>query len=155
DPARTIARSIVIATPIIALMFILGTSSVMAYIPLDQIDLISPIPQVLNIGLAPFGVASWIAPVAILMLLGRQIANVSFTFTGSTRLLVVAGWDELLPEWFTRLHARYRTPVNATLFVGAVVLALGLAGQIGVGQQEAFQLLENASGIFYALTYMV
>ena len=26
---------------------------------------------------------------------------------------------------------------------------------IGVGEQEAFQLLNNASGIFYALTYLV
>ena len=49
-PAKNIGRSVVIATPIIALMFILGTSSVLAFIPHDQIDLIGPIPQVLSIG---------------------------------------------------------------------------------------------------------
>ena len=31
---------------------------------------------------------------------------------------------------------------------------LTLLGQIGVGLQEAFQLLENAAGIFYAFTYL-
>jgi hypothetical protein len=31
---------------------------------------------------------------------------------------------------------------------------LGLLGLIGVGKQEAFQLLWNASGVFYALTYL-
>src|SRR5262249_10788601 len=53
------------------------------------------------------------------------------------------------------LHARYRTPVNSILFVGAATLALGIVGLIGVGKQEAFQLLWNASGLFYALTYLV
>jgi len=67
----------------------------------------------------------------------------------------VAGWDRLLPDWFTRLHARYRTPVNSILFVGAATLAMGVVGLIGVGKQEAFQLLWNASGVFYALTYVV
>jgi len=35
-----------------------------------------------------------------------------------------------------------------------VTLALGWAGLVGVGKQEAFQLLWNASGLFYALTYL-
>ncbi len=29
-----------------------------------------------------------------------------------------------------------------------------LAGQLGVGVQEAFQLLDNAAGILYAFTYI-
>jgi amino acid transporter len=68
---------------------------------------------------------------------------------------MVAGWDGLLPAWFTRLHPRYQTPVNSILFVGAVTFAFSVAGLIGVGKQEAFQLLWNASAIFYALTYLV
>jgi amino acid transporter len=60
-----------------------------------------------------------------------------------------------LPDWFTTLHAKYRTPVNSILFVGAVTLMMGIVGLIGVGKQEAFQLLWNASGVFYAFTYLV
>jgi amino acid transporter len=60
-----------------------------------------------------------------------------------------------LPQWFTRLHPRYQTPVNSIVFVGAVTMAFSMAGLVGVGKQEAFQLLWNASGIFYALTYLV
>jgi amino acid transporter len=68
---------------------------------------------------------------------------------------MVAGWDHLMPRWFTKLHPRFRTPVNSILFVGVVTLALGSLSLIGVGQQESFQLLFNAGGIFYALTYLV
>jgi hypothetical protein len=32
---------------------------------------------------------------------------------------------------------------------------MGIVGLIGVGKQEAFQILYNASGSFYALTYLV
>ena len=69
------AASVVIATPLIALMFILGTSSVLALVPRDQIDLVSPIPQTLTIGLRGLGVARCIAPVLILLLLLRQIGK--------------------------------------------------------------------------------
>jgi amino acid transporter len=154
DPSRTIGRSVVIATPLITLMFVLGTSAVLAFVGPGEVDLISPIPQVLSLGFRPFGIASIVAPVAILMLLSRSIGNVSMTFTGNTRLPMVAGWDELLPGWFARIHPRYKTPVNSALFVGAVTFALGIVSLVGVGEQEAFQLLDNAAGVFYAMAYV-
>lgn len=155
DPVRTITRSVALAAPVIAGMFILGTSSVLALVPGDQIDLIAPIPQVLSLGFQPLRLAVPVASITILALLCIRVAQSSVMFGGNTRLPMVAGWDRLLPEWFTRLHARYRTPVNSILFVGAATLALGIVGLIGVGKQEAFQLLWNASGVFYALTYLV
>ncbi|HEX9941105.1 MAG TPA: APC family permease [Thermoanaerobaculia bacterium] len=154
DPVRAITRSVALAAPVIAGMFILGTSSVLALIPQERIDLIAPIPQVLSEGFRPLGFAAAVAPLAILALLGIRVAQSSVMFAGNTRLPMVAGWDRLLPDWFTRLHARYRTPVNSILFVAAATLALGIVGLIGVGKQEAFQLLWNASGVFYALTYL-
>src|SRR6266545_4368542 len=155
NPVRTIGRSVMVAAPVIAMMFILGTSSVLGLIPQDQIDLIAPIPQVLSAGFGPLGIAAAIAPVTILVLLCVRVAQASVMFTGNTRMPMVAGWDGLLPDWFTRLHPRHRTPVNSIVFVGAVTFAFSIAGLIGVGKQEAFQLLWNASAIFYALTYLV
>jgi amino acid transporter len=154
DPARAIARSVALAAPIIAAMFILGTSSVLALVPIDRIDLIAPIPQVLSLGFASLGPAAAVAPITILILLCIRVAQASVMFAGITRLPMVAGWDGLLPGWFTRLHDRYQTPVNSIVFVGAVTLGFSVAGLIGVGKQEAFQLLWNASAIFYALTYL-
>lgn len=155
DPVRTIGRSVLIAAPIIAVMFILGTSSVLAFLTPDQIDLIGPIPQVLSIGARPFGIAAQIVPIAILMVMCMRLAQASVNFTANSRLPMVAGWDHLLPQWFTRLHPVRKTPVNSILFVGAMMLGMGLAGIIGVGEQEAFQLLQSAAIIFYGTTYLV
>ena len=154
SPARNIGRSVVIASPIIALMFILGTSTVVAFVPRDHIDLIGPIPQVLSIGFGAMGWVGTIASVAILGIAVRTIALMSIYFAGNTRLPMVAGWDRLLPGWFSRLHPKYKTPINSILFVGIVTLVLGLLSLTGVRAQEAFQLLDNAGGVFYALTYL-
>jgi len=154
-PARNIGRSVVISTPIIAFMFILGTSSVLAFVPRDRIDLIGPIPQVLSIGFQSLGLVGTIGSIAILGITVRTIALMSIYFAGNTRLPMVAGWDRLLPAWFSRLHPKYKTPINSILFVGVVTLVLGLLSLTGVRAQEAFQLIDNAGGVFYALTYLV
>ena len=155
DPVRSIGRSVAVAAPIIAIMFILGTSSVLALIPQDQIDLIAPIPQVLAVGFGPLGGVAAIGTLTIMALLSIRLAQASVMFGGNTRLPMVAGWDNLLPAWFTKLHAKHRTPVNSIIFVGAATLLMGIVGLIGVGKQEAFQLLWNAAGVFYAITYLV
>ncbi len=154
-PARSVGRSVLIAAPIIAIMFVLGTSTVVAYVPTNDIDLVGPLPQVLRAGFAPFGIAGPLVTVAILMTLVMRVAQSSVSFTAVTRLPMVAGWDSMLPAWFSRLHRKYQTPVNSIVLVGLCSFGLSVIGNIGVGQAEAFQLLFNASGIFYALTYVV
>src|SRR2546423_7393872 len=155
SPARDIGHSVLIASPIIALMFILGTSSVLAYIGDNPIDLIGPVPQTLRLGLHSFPIAGAIASAGILLMTTRTIASTSVHVTGSSRLPMVAGWDRLLPNWFSRLHPRYRTPINSIIFVCATTLVIAIASQIGAGIQEAFQLVDNAANVFYGLVYLM
>jgi len=154
-PARNISRSVIISAPIIALMFILGTGSVLAFVSPDKVDLIGPIPQILSLGFNSFGWVSMLVSITIFGVAARQIALMSIYFAGNTRLPMVAGWDNLLPAWFAKLHKRYHTPVNSILVVGLVTLVFSLAALIRVSEQEAFQLQDNAAGVFYALIYMV
>ena len=72
-PARSVSRSVFIAAPVIALMFVLGTSTVVAYVPNADIDLIGPVAQVLRIGYGPFGIAAPLVTAAILMTLAMKI----------------------------------------------------------------------------------
>jgi amino acid transporter len=154
QPARNIARSVWIASPIICAMFILGTGSVVAFAGPGQIDFIAPIPQTLRIALGNSGVGNLIAMAAILLLQLRLLGAASFLFTGVTRLPMAVGWDELLPEWFTRLHEQWKTPVNSILCTFGLVMLLLVLGSVGVHAQEAFQVLSNASLTHYELMYM-
>jgi amino acid transporter len=118
-------------------------------------DLIAPLPQVLRVGFSPFGIAGPLVTIAIVLTLGSRVAQASVSFTAVTRLPMVAGWDRMLPAWFSRLHSKYKTPVNSIIVVGASSVLIAIIGSIGVGQAEAFQLLFNASQTLYALTYVV
>ena len=152
--ARTIGQSVMISAPVICLMFILGTSSVLAFVGGQPINVIGPIPQTMRAALGNEGVGAWAAPFAIGLVLARAIAAASLIFTGLTRLPMTAGWDHLAPEWFTRLDARRGTPVNSILFVGALVMVFIVLSMLGVREQEASQLLGNASIAHYALAYV-
>ena len=152
--ARTIGQSVIISAPVICLMFILGTSSVLAFVGGQPSNVIGPIPQTMRAALGSTGVGAWAAPFAIGLVLARAIAAASLIFTGLTRLPMTAGWDHLTPDWFTRLDARRGTPVNSILFVAALVMALILLSMLGVRVQEASQLLANASIAHYALAYV-
>lgn len=155
DAARAITRSVLIATPIIGVLFIAGTASVVALVPRNGIDLIAPVPQTLAMGFGATGVGAVVALGVTSLLLLRHLGNVNFIFAGNVRLPMVTGWDGRLPAWFTRLTPRARTPRNAIAFVAVVIVVFSLLGLVDAGQQEAFQLLDNAGGTLYGLTYLV
>jgi amino acid transporter len=154
-PARTITKSVLIAAPLIALIYILATNSVLAFVSPKGVNLINPFAQVFTLGFGSLSAVATLVSGIILALLVRDVAQASLTFTGNTRLPMVAGWDHLLNPWFTHLHHKYKTPVNSIVFVGTVTLCIGLAGIVEVGQQEAYQLLQSAAGIFIAFTQFV
>jgi amino acid transporter len=51
--------------------------------------------------------------------------------TASSRTLFAMGRESVIPTWFSKTHARFKTPVNATLTV--VVLATIIAVIVGYG----------------------
>src|SRR5207302_6209836 len=63
--SRTITRSVLVAAPVIVVMFILGTDSVIALVPRDRIDLVRPIPQTLSLGFEGSGIAPLLVPAPI------------------------------------------------------------------------------------------
>ena len=109
-------------------MFILGTSAVQALVPINQLDLVGPIPQAFRLGLGSTGAIAIIIPFAVFAITSRAFTNSSMLFTATTRMPMVAGWDSLLPAWFTRLHPRYRTPINSIVFIGACALGGARSG---------------------------
>jgi amino acid transporter len=155
NPARAIRQSVLIAMPLIGLMYIFGTNSFLTLIKPEDVDLINPFAQAFTAGFGSFEVVANLLSGTILAMMAREISQASLTFTGNTRLPMVAGWDHLLPAWFTKLHTKFKTPVNSILFVWAMTLCVGLAGNFEVGQQEAYQLLQSAAGIFIATPLLV
>ena len=154
DPRRHLPRSVWVAAPIIALIYIFATSAILAFVSPSSEDVVAPIPQALSRGFQAFPGSAIVMPVAVLFLLIYYAATFCAFFTASTRLPMVAGWDRLLPDWFSQLHPRYKTPVNSVLFLGAATLVVAAAALVGVGHEESFELLLTWSFTFYGIAYL-
>lgn len=154
NPERNLARSVLITAPVIALLYIFGTSAILAFVPADAVDVTAAIPQALSRAFQPLGISRIILPLAVILLLTNYVSTFNINFNGCARLPMVAGWDHLLPAWFTRLHAKYKTPVNSIFFGAGVAMAAAVAVLIGVGEQEAFELLLVVAFAFYATAYL-
>ena len=140
-----------LAAPFVTVMFVAGTAFVLVFTRPEEVELVSPIGQIVSRGSQGLRLGAMLAPMILLVLVVGRIAQTSLIFNATTRLPMVAGWDHLLPEWFSRLHPKYKTPVGAICFSGVLTVAALLVANAGVASQEAFQILNNAAGIMYAL----
>src|SRR5262249_5852966 len=64
-----------------------------------------------------------------------------------------AGSYWLMPRLLAHLHPKFKTAMNSVIFVSALTVTIAIASQIGAGIQEAFQLVDNASNVFYGTVY--
>ncbi|HEY0801293.1 MAG TPA: APC family permease [Steroidobacteraceae bacterium] len=162
NAATSILRSAWIAAPIIALIYILMTGSILTYIPASQVDLVNPIAQVIttafDAGRGRDAVIDWgvlLSHGAILMLVFAQIAQIAVYIAETSRLPMVAAWDNLLPAWLTRLHPRYRTPTRSLMVVVLLAVLFAFLASYDAGAAEAFQLLTTCAFFCYGITYLL
>ncbi len=154
NPKRDLPRSVLLTAPLIAIIYILATSAILAFVNPNAEDVVAPVVQALSRATQTFGIAGIIIPITVVLLLVYYLATFCIFFGVSTRLPMVAGWDNLVPAWFSRLHPRYKTPINSILFLGIATLTVGLGSSIGADHQEAFELLITWSFTFYGLAYL-
>jgi amino acid transporter len=152
NAGRTIMLSAWIAAPAIVVIYVLMTSSMLTYVPFANIDLAGPIPQVLAAALGQ-GVGVWLGRVMILALMLFVICSYTMVMAETSRLPMVAGWDSLLPAWFTKLNPRYGTPVRSVVVIVLISAVASILASVGTGREEAFQLLQTSNQISFGLYY--
>jgi amino acid transporter len=161
DAGRTIMRSAWIAAPMIALIYILMTGSTLAYVPAAKVDLTGPIPQLLSAAFGAGGAGAgtdWglmLGRATILVLGVALVAQYTVLVAETSRLPMVAGWDEMIPAWFTRLDPRWRTPTRSIGVIVLTAIVLGLLATYGTGAQEAFQVINSVGSFGYGWYYLM
>jgi len=154
-PENDVARSVAIAAPFIALMYILGTASLLAYTPASQIDVAAAVPQVINAGFGSTELGRLLTMFVVGTVTIAVITGEIIYIGMVARLPMVAGWDGLLPAWWSELDLHFRTPKKA---IGAVVLtmmAVSIFSLSGGGNQEAYDLATSAGLVSTSIMYML
>ena len=156
NAGRAIVLSAWIAAPAIVVIYALMTGSMLTYVPARQIDLAGPIPQVLAAafgGAGGSGAGVWLGRGMILALTVFTICSYSLLTAETSRLPMVAGWDALLPGWFTKLSPRFGTPVRSLVVIVAIAAVFSVLASLGAGRQEAFQVINTSGQLMFGLYY--
>jgi amino acid transporter len=157
DPSRTLPRSIYIAAPAVALIYILGTCSMIWLVPNDSINVVAGPLQAIANGVASLGGSGvvLVSGVALLLAVAR-IGGLGAWLTGSARVAFVVGLDRYFPAAFGRIHPRWRTPYVAILVQGVIASVFLLLSVMGKGTtvETAFLILIDMSLLIYFIPYL-
>ncbi len=126
--ARTVGQSVAISAPAIALMFILGTSAVLAFAGAGPIDLIGPIPPDVPTGAGNGRSGGGVCAAGDSAALGAGGGEFQFAVYGINAAADDGGVGSSDSGMVHAPGSRSRTPVNSIFFVAALVMAAILWG---------------------------
>lgn len=153
DPRRTLPRAVFGAGALIALMYIVGTFSILALVPASSIDPKSGVFHAITIGSVALKVGFLGVLAAMLVTVGNA-GGVGSTVAGIARVPFVVGVDRYLPAAFGKIHPRWKTPYISILVQAGISAAILLGSQINETTQGAYQKLIDAGIILYFIPFL-
>jgi amino acid transporter len=156
NPQRNLPRSIYIAAPLIAFLYIAGTASVLWLVPRSEVHVVSGFFQAISAGARDVGGLAWIIPVAALAYVLGNIGGIGAWLTGPARVAFVIGLDRYFPPAFGRVHPRWKTPYVVILTQGVlatVFLLLSLLGK-GTTVERAYLIVLDTMLLIYFIPYI-
>jgi amino acid transporter len=157
DPRRTLPRSILIAAPLIAFLYIAGTVSILWLIPSGEVNIVSGFLQALAAGANDAGLAlAWLAPAAAAMYVIGNIGGVGAWLTGPARVAFVIGLDRYFPPAFGKVHPRWKTPYVAILTQAVLASLFLLVSVLGRGTtvERAYLVILDTMLLVYFIPYI-
>jgi glutamate:GABA antiporter len=156
NPRRSLPRSIYIAAPFIAFLYLAGTASVLWLIPSSDVHVVSGFFQAMAAGARNVGGVGWIIPLAATLYVLGNVGGIGAWLTGPARVAFVIGLDRYFPPAFGRVHPRWKTPYVAILtqaVLATVFLMLSVLGK-GTTVEKAYLVLLDTMLLVYFIPYI-
>lgn len=156
NPRRTLPRSIYIAAPFIAFLYIAGTASVLWLVPSSDVHVVSGFFQAIAAGARDLGGLAWIIPVAATLYVLGNVGGIGAWLTGPARVAFVIGLDRYFPPAFGRVHPRWKTPYVVILTQGVlatIFLMLSVLGR-GTTVEKAYLIVLDTMLLIYFIPYI-
>ncbi len=153
NPHKTFPRAVLGSGILIAIIYMLGTVAILFMLPPDQVDPKSGVFQAITSGSVLMGVG-FVGIIAALLVTAGNAGGVGATVAAAARVPFAVGIDRYLPEFFGKLHPRWRTPYISMLIQAVVSAAILLVSQINETTAGAYQLVIDAAIILYFLPFL-
>ncbi len=116
NPSRDLPFGIIASLLICTVLYILVVIVLDGMVPFNQLNVASPVAYaVIHAGM---GWAAFIISLGAIAGLTTVLLVMMF---GQSRIIFSMGRDKLIPDWFTAVHPRFRTPAFSTIFFGILI----------------------------------
>jgi amino acid transporter len=153
NPRRAIPFGLAIAAPAIAIIYILGTLSVMVALKPADVNATSGVMQAIAYGANRIGF-SVLTPVAAILVFVSCLGSCGAWLGAVARIPFVAGIDRYLPPAFGRMHPRWGSPVAALLTQAGIAALFIFVGQGGTSVNGAYQVLVDSTVLITMVPFL-
>ena len=157
DPRRTLPRAILIAAPLIALVYILGTGALLWLVPASDINIVSGFLQAIRAGATLISPSLWwLAPLSAFAYTIGNVGGVGAWLSGPARVAFAIGLDQYFPPAFGRVHPRWKTPYVAILVQASLATVFLLVSLLGKGTtvERAYLIILDTQLLIYFIPYV-
>ncbi|MBV9719973.1 MAG: APC family permease [Candidatus Eremiobacteraeota bacterium] len=153
DPRRTIPLGLVVAAPLIAIIYIGGTASVLVALSAHDVNPSSGVMQAIGHVATRFG---WLAltPVAAALVALSCLGSTGAWLGAVARIPFVAGLDRYLPNAFARMHPRWGSPVAALVTQAGIAAIFIFLGQGGTSVRGAYDVLVSSTVVITMVPFL-
>ena len=159
NPERTLPKGIAISGAIVTALYILGTVSLLAIVPVGELAERSGIADAVDAAAVSIGLPA-VGPLTAFLLAVSAIAGCVSWMAGSARVAYAAAREGQWPKPLGALHRRYRTPHVALVVQGVIATLIFLSSlflTVGGGTttvQESYDILVNLTIVVYFVPYV-
>ncbi|HEX6466425.1 MAG TPA: APC family permease [Terriglobales bacterium] len=153
NPHKTFPRAVLGSAILIATIYMLGTIAILVMLPAANVDPKSGVFQAITSGSVLMGIG-FVGIVAALLVTAGNAGGVGATVAAAARVPFAVGIDRYLPEFFGKIHPRWRTPHVSMLIQAVISAAVLLISQINETTAGAYQLVIDAAIILYFLPFL-
>lgn len=154
DARRTIPRAIFASAPLIALIYIAGTTSVLIALPVGEVSALQGIMQAIERATQRIGLPM-LTPVVAAFIVVTALGSVGAWLAAVARIPFVVGVDRYLPQGFARLHPRWGSPHIALLSQSVITVVFVFLGQAGTSVKGAYNALVSLTVIGTLLPFLL
>lgn len=153
DPQKNFPRSIILASMIVFVIFMLGSLSIALVIPKDQISLVSGLMDSFEHFFSRYHMSYFLPIMAVLLIIGA-IAEVNSWIIGPIKGLHATAVHGNMPPFFQKVN-KHGTPTNLLLFQALIVTASSFVILHMPTVSASFWILTALSAQSYLVMYVL
>jgi glutamate:GABA antiporter len=157
NPRRNLPRAVLIAAPLIALAYILGTTAVLWLVPQAQLNRVAGFLQAIENGARHLSPSLWwLGPLCAALYTVGNLGMVGAWLTGPARVAFVVGIDRYFPAAFGKIHPTWHTPYVAILAQAILATSFLLFSVVGKGTavEEVYLILLDTQILIYFIPFI-